>query len=192
MFNEEIVNALSNYIKVYDDIIPEDVCDRIISEYGETDEWLASKVGNDVLDRSVRNVESIPISMPESLHRNWDTRYNIDKLVWEAAGRSISAYNADFPLCKIEEDCGYMLLKYEEGQFYKEHTDSYKQHPRAVTAIFGLNNDYSGGEFGFFQGSVKYSIKKGSVLMFPSNFMYPHEVLEVTQGTRFSIVTWFI
>jgi hypothetical protein len=28
--------------------------------------------------------------------------------------------------------------------------------------------------------------------MFPSNFLYPHSVLPVTEGTRYSIVTWFI
>jgi predicted 2-oxoglutarate/Fe(II)-dependent dioxygenase YbiX len=39
---------------------------------------------------------------------------------------------------------------------------------------------------------LKYNLKKGSVLMFPSNFMYPHEILEVTKGTRYSIITWFL
>ncbi len=26
---------------------------------------------------------------------------------------------------------------------------------------------------------------------FPSNFMYPHGIRPVTQGVRYSIVTWF-
>ena len=28
-------------------------------------------------------------------------------------------------------------------------------------------------------------------VMFPSTFMYPHEVMPVTKGTRYSIITWF-
>ena len=44
----------------------------------------------------------------------------------------------------------------------------------------------------FFNEKLKYNLKKGSVLMFPSNFMYPHEILEVTKGTRYSIITWFL
>ena len=26
--------------------------------------------------------------------------------------------------------------------------------------------------------------------MFPSSFMYPHEVMPVTKGTRYSLVVW--
>ena len=54
-----------------------------------------------------------------------------------------------------------------------------------------LNDDYEGGEFAFFDRQLKYKLNKGDVLMFPSTFMYPHEVMPVTQGTRYSIITWF-
>jgi predicted 2-oxoglutarate/Fe(II)-dependent dioxygenase YbiX len=27
--------------------------------------------------------------------------------------------------------------------------------------------------------------------LFPSNYLYPHRITPVTQGTRYSIVTWF-
>ena len=37
-----------------------------------------------------------------------------------------------------------------------------------------------------------YKLEKGDALMFPSNFMYPHEVMPVTKGTRYSIITWFV
>ena len=33
-------------------------------------------------------------------------------------------------------------------------------------------------------------LKTGDILMFPSNFMYPHEVTECTKGTRYSFVSW--
>jgi hypothetical protein len=38
-------------------------------------------------------------------------------------------YNVKFPHCKIEEDSGYELLKYPEGCFYIQHTDSFKAGP---------------------------------------------------------------
>ena len=40
--------------------------------------------------------------------------------------------------------------------------------------------------------SDSIKLKKGDAIMFPSNFMYPHEIMPVTQGTRYSIITWFI
>jgi predicted 2-oxoglutarate/Fe(II)-dependent dioxygenase YbiX len=29
-------------------------------------------------------------------------------------------------------------------------------------------------------------------VLFPSSFMFPHEILEVTSGTRYAVVTWMI
>ena len=31
---------------------------------------------------------------------------------------------------------------------------------------------------------------KGSIVFFPSNFMYPHGIQPITKGTRYSIVSW--
>ena len=33
-------------------------------------------------------------------------------------------------------------------------------------------------------------LKKGDVLVFPSNFLYPHKVEPVTKGLRYSIISW--
>ena len=52
-----------------------------------------------------------------------------------------------------------------------------------------LNNDYTGGEFMMFQDK-EYKIKAGEVLIFPSNFLYPHKVLPVKDGIRYSYTSW--
>ena len=93
---------------------------------------------------------------------------------------------------KVEQDSGYDLLKYEVGGFYIPHTDHFKNVPREISCSFMLNDDYEGGEFAFFDRELVYKLKKGSCIMFPSNFMYPHEIMPVTSGTRYSIITWFI
>ena len=95
-------------------------------------------------------------------------------------------------MCEIEEDSGYELLRYKEGQFYTQHTDSFKARPRAVSCSFALNDDYEGGEWGFFGREITVKVPKGSALLFPANFMYPHEITPVTKGTRYSLITWFI
>ena len=38
--------------------------------------------------------------------------------------------------------------------------------------------------------SIVAYTKKGDLLVFPSSFTYPHEVLPVKSGTRYSIITW--
>ena len=37
----------------------------------------------------------------------------------------------------------------------------------------------------------KVELKTGDLVMFPSNFMYPHSVQPILSGTRYSIVCWF-
>lgn len=52
-----------------------------------------------------------------------------------------------------------------------------------------LNDDYEGGDFIMWE-TEKIEIPKGSVIVFPSNFMYPHQVNPVTKGARYSYVSW--
>ena len=58
-----------------------------------------------------------------------------------------------------------------------------------LTIIGILNDDYEGGELIMFDGT-KIDTKKGDLLIFPANFLFPHEVELVTKGTRYSYVTW--
>lgn len=59
-----------------------------------------------------------------------------------------------------------------------------------VLSILGaLNNNYSGGEFIMFE-DVSIKLKAGQIIIFPSNFMYPHRVLPVTAGIRHTFVSW--
>ena len=32
--------------------------------------------------------------------------------------------------------------------------------------------------------------EQGDLLIFPSNFMYPHKVEPITKGTRYSYISW--
>ena len=51
-----------------------------------------------------------------------------------------------------------------------------------------LNDNYEGGEFMCREKEIK--LRRGDILLFPSNFMYPHGVKEVTKRVRFSFVSW--
>ncbi len=57
-----------------------------------------------------------------------------------------------------------------------------------VSIVANLNEDYEGSEFMCREKEIK--LKTGDILMFPSNFMYPHEVKETTKGVRYSFVSW--
>jgi predicted 2-oxoglutarate/Fe(II)-dependent dioxygenase YbiX len=87
----------------------------------------------------------------------------------------------------------YQLLKYSSGQEYKKHYDGQGATVnRIISAVCYLNDDYEGGEWAFFNREKVIKVPKGAAVLFPSNFMYPHEIMPVIKGTRYSVITWFI
>jgi predicted 2-oxoglutarate/Fe(II)-dependent dioxygenase YbiX len=185
------MKEIKDYIVVVPDVIPSELCDAILTEYKGSKDWIAAITASGKTDAE-RQCSTIGISFSGIMEKNVAIRHKIDQDLFNCAAQAIQEYNKQFTHCTIQEDSGYELLKYEVGQFYKEHIDSFKDRPRAVSCSFMLNDDYEGGEFAFFNRELVYKLKKGSCIMFPSNFMYPHEIMPVTNGTRYSIVTWFV
>lgn len=183
--------TIDEYIVVIKDIIPKKLCNTILDEYKNSDKWIVAgtgKVGE--VNKKVRNCETIQISHPYVIDNDIN-KFNIDQEIFKVASKCIKKYNKLFKHTNIQEDTGYELLRYNEGGYYTEHTDSFLQAPRLVTASFFLNDEYEGGEFAFFNRRLKYRLNMGDVIMFPSNFMYPHEIMPITKGTRYAIITWF-
>jgi predicted 2-oxoglutarate/Fe(II)-dependent dioxygenase YbiX len=57
-----------------------------------------------------------------------------------------------------------------------------------VSIVANLNEDYEGAEF-YCRDKI-IPLTTGDILLFPSNFMFPHGVTECTKGTRYSFVSW--
>jgi hypothetical protein len=183
---------INDYIIVIEGAITHALCDAILEEFKAEEEWNKTFVGSGVIREDVRSAETIVISYPHVIEKNPKVRQKLDKYLFASAGFAIKKYNEKFPLAKIEEDSGYEMLRYKEGQFYVEHTDSFKAVPRAVSCSFALNDDYEGGEWAFFNREKVIKVPKGAAVLFPSNFMYPHEIMPVTKGVRYSVITWFV
>lgn len=190
--SKRTMKHVHDYIVVLENVMPHDLCETILSEFSQSDEWQPSLIGNNSLNKEIRDVGNIALSHPSVIEKNKTLRTEIDQRIFNVTKLAVSQYNEKFPFSYIEEDSGYQLLRYKEGQFYAEHVDSFKATPRSISCSFALNDDYEGGEFAFFKRELKYKIPKGAALMFPSDFMYPHEIMPVTKGVRYSVITWFI
>jgi predicted 2-oxoglutarate/Fe(II)-dependent dioxygenase YbiX len=182
---------IEDFIQVFDDVMCEDICDLILKEYQNSDEWDDSVVAGG-LYKDIRNCTQIQISSDETIHKNYQNRKHIDDLVLNSVSNVIKIYSEICPHFQIDVDTGYQLLRYREGEFYTQHTDSFKEQQRSLSCSIQLNEDYEGGEFAFFDREMMIRSKKGSVIVFPSNFMYPHEIMPVISGTRYSIITWLV
>ena len=183
---------LLSYIYIADNVISEELCDKIINEYKNDNSWIAGAVDGELINKSARNVETIGLSRPNTIDLNPTVRAVIDAELYEVSKKCLQKYDEDVAPIFMKKDFGYDLLRYQPGGFYKQHTDSFLENPRTLSCSLALNDEYEGGEFGFFSGEFKKKIPKGSAIIFPSNFMYPHEIYTVTSGTRYSIITWFL
>ena len=107
----------------------------------------------------------------------------------------IESFNFDW----FDEWVGYSTLRftrYFQGQRMKNHCDHIrtlfdgKIKGIPILSIIGiLNDDYEGGELIMFKDK-KIDTKTGDMFIFPSNFLYPHEITPVTKGVRYSYVSW--
>ena len=174
------MNELKNYIIELENIIPNDLSDNIVNFYKNND-FLFRKalVANNRLDTNMRNCYSSPLDKI------------FEQQIFDVVSQCIKIYNNKFKV-NITKDTGYQILKYEKGGFYKEHTDQYVDHNRSLSCSLILNNNFSGGDFSFFNNKIIFTTKKNTALMFPSNFMYPHQISTVSDGIRYSIITWFV
>ena len=88
------------------------------------------------------------------------------------------------------------FIRYFPGQTMENHCDHVsdmfdgKRRGVPILSIIGiLNDDYEGGNLIMFKDR-KIDTKKGDLLLYPSNFLYPHEITPVTKGVRYSYVSW--
>ena len=88
------------------------------------------------------------------------------------------------------------FLKYSPGYFYKIHCDeAFLNNPethfiRELSYVFFANEDFTGGGLSFPLQKKIIKPKTNTLIIFPSNWCFPHTVLPVTRGVRYSAVTW--
>ena len=105
---------------------------------------------------------------------------------------AVNEYCKEYPFAKPNlkgrEDPN--VLKYVGGGFLPEHQD-HGVSSRALTVLVYLNDDYEGGDISLPHCGVTLKPPAGSVLMFPSNFIYSHTISEMKSGVRYAIPAWF-
>ena len=77
------------------------------------------------------------------------------------------------------------ILRYQEGQSIKDHSDV--DWRTRASCTLNLNEDYEGGEFRFFDGQIKETFKTGDAMIFPAEPIWIHGTEPITKGTRYAI-----
>ena len=181
---------MRKWIGYYQNIVSDSLCDKLIN-YSDNQKTLKPSTYSTSSGKSERSNQRV--KMDDGWFRNGETYYNDIKNCFMTVIKKYREKHEDF-VCQRHTD--FRMNKYSEGGFMSRHVDNIHHshgqeygYPQASALLF-LNDDYQGGHFHI--SGLRYETKKGSAIIFPSNFMFPHEVNLITKGTRYSIVTWLM
>jgi hypothetical protein len=99
--------------------------------------------------------------------------------------RYFSSYNLDKNKYNLNLD-SVTIKAWNQGQSMGPHFDGQDGNKDlAFSLVTYINDDYEGGEISFPNHNVTIKPKAGSLIMFPSQEPYIHEVKPITSGTRY-------
>ena len=185
-----------DYIKIYDDFLPLPAIGSLIKFLNKQEFRVSTVVGagnqGGVVNKQIRDVSEFDFknasdsfteihwtNLLQKHFRDFLYRYSREMNLIDSPWKGISNITA---------------LRYKDKGHYKWHTDHCADVPRTFSMIFLLNDDYEGGELTFADPSGHNEMivekKAGRLILWPSNFMYPHKVQPIIKGMRYSIVAW--
>tara|TARA_Y100001973_G_C5197230_1_gene335098 strand:+ start:470 stop:1054 length:585 start_codon:yes stop_codon:yes gene_type:complete len=190
---------LYNFIKVYN-TIPKKVCVNLLKKFKKVNyrrhQWqnngivIGSRKEEELKNYDLEKKEQdilVPF-VKEALNKYRDEIYQENPLI------NYSNDKND-PFKMVESVSPFRLNRYDEQSNMAVHVDHIytifdgQEKGIPILSVVGiLNQNYEGGDFKIIDKYLKF--KTGDILIFPSNFMYPHEVTSITKGTRYSFVTW--
>ena len=187
---EKMEKNLEAYIKTYK-MLDEETCKQTIKEieeihwsqhtfYNVNENSYGTRSGEKELDIGYSQTSTKNVIM----QKIWDSYLNYVKDLNFSWWSSWSGYTE------------VRFNRYKETRLMAEHCDHIhsifegeRKGIPVMTALGSLNDDYTGGEFVMFEDTV-IPFKAGEIKIFPSCFLFPHRIDPVTEGTRYSFVSW--
>jgi hypothetical protein len=188
----KISGNLKDYVSVYDNFIDKDLLDETVKNLDKA-EWHLHTYVDPVNNTEKSNPYDLSVS-----HSNVFGKKEIQDSFWNVINRYVREDHKELADW-YNNWAGYTELrfnKYDVGTSMDIHCDHittmFDGNRKGIPtlSILGLLNDqFEGGEFVMW-GDEVIDLKAGSVIVFPSNFLYPHHVMPIKSGIRYSCVSW--
>jgi hypothetical protein len=185
---------IKNFIKIYDKVLPWNALSNLI-RFANISTFEETKIGGGdegKIDFNIRRTYALPLS---NLNNSFSNVHWFN-LLYFYFNKNLKQYKFDANILDYDyrNIFDIEILKYENTGFYTWHVDHFATVPRTMSCILLLNNDYEGGNLCFRNpdGSDEWEVevKPNRMIIWPSNFLYPHTVKPVTKGKRYSVVAW--
>ena len=198
------MNLSNNYWWFKNAFTPEQ-CDRII-KMGMQENFELGDINRNNREQ-VQKKDTKDLFKTRNSHVSWIDEpwiYNILKKYIDSANKS-AGWNYDWDWTEMLQ-----FTKYDVGQFYDWHPDQHhyvypeddtnvnmrgKYRKLSTTLLLNDSSEFKGGELEFHFNRKETKVaeeltSRGTLVVFPA-FVY-HRVREVTEGTRYSLVSWSI
>jgi len=185
---------LRSYARVYENFLDKDTCEDTISQIKDL-EFEQHRFYN----HGTGELQALSGEDELEYFTDIDGDVKNSSILIEKLWGGIKQYQEHLNLSWYDSWEGYSPIKYNKYTKDKKmalHIDHIKSlfqgEHRGVpilTCLGLLNDDYTGGDFILWENQ-KVDLKQGDLLIFPSNFMYPHLVEPVKSGTRYSYISW--
>ena len=184
---------IRDLIHVERGVIPENLCDYILKDI-ETREWKP---------HTWYNAQSDTYGSEETMELDVQSiTPELQQLLTPIMIQAGAAYNVKYAYpCErtgqlMNKFSGIRFNRYSSGQIMRQHHDHIhslfdgkEKGIPVLSFILNLNDDYEGADLYFWKDHI-VKLGKGDIVMFPSLFLFPHGVNEVTKGRRYSAVSW--
>jgi len=177
------LSKLSDYIKVYNDVITKETCDYLISLYDQSNSKHMKTIAYDfheinmMQSKTFKDVSQQFTGLMQGIYSKYSSEFKF------------------FPKTRYFEEPRVKRYEPNEGVF-KWHTDNTttESSKRILVMFFYLNDVEEGGEtkFRFEPSGEEISIKPkaGSVVCFPPTWQYPHMGCTPISGPKYVISSY--
>ena len=180
---------LKNFIHIERGLISKDTC-RFVIDSIKNKSWSSHMWSTDGKDNF-----SYPTKELDVLEATPDLEDILNPLI----SLSVKYYNDFIGSEKVSQVTCFSPVRfnrYQKGQTMRIHCDHIKtlfegevKGIPVLSIIINFNDDYKGGDL-IFWDDYKVDLGEGDVVVFPSLFLFPHRIEEVTENIRYSGVAW--
>ena len=180
---------LKNFIHIERGLIPKDTC-RFVIDSIKNESWNSHLWSTDGTDFFSYPTKEIDVLEPTP---------DLEDILNPLISLSVKYYNDFIGSEKVSQVTCFSPVRfnrYQKGQTMRIHCDHIKtlfegevKGIPVLSIIINFNDDYKGGDL-IFWDDYKIDLGEGDVVVFPSLFLFPHRIEEVTENIRYSGVAW--